>query len=271
MKRMTREQLLSLKQQEVKFLSSRKVLEYYDHPIDQMFYGVALRHDISVSYERPQTKYPCYGMEIEIGLHNVDMLTSYELKKCIAAGIRFQLVKMNLVGKFSLQEDGSVPSGFELVFAPFPIYRCLTIIEQVLGRHGLEWFGNNEVDAGVHITVDKFERNEDAVLFNNVWMDEVFRLRYAGIIGRAPTSYCLIRPPVNNIKELYKQNDKSAVHVRDNGSVEVRAFHSTLRRHQTAEQLRLVDAVRGFVIRDDVNTVQDVLAQLKKSPKWRGF
>ena len=250
--------LRKLKQQEVDYLKSKEVRELYkDEPWKMMAYGVMLRHTNIVDYVRTPGV-ANYGVEIEYDLRPVDFLSVSEVKKSLAAGVRLGLIRAGWGTNFSLEEDSSVPMGFEVVLGPAPKDKVLRTILHVLGGWRLEDFTDfMSDDMGVHVTVDKYPHEHQKQLFMEVWNNKWTHILFHRLIGRAPNDYCRIME--KDEKGKYIADDYGIVRERKNGALEVRAFRHSGHHAVTMAQVRFVIKIDEWIRNGgtDLNQLHD--------------
>lgn len=261
--------LKQLKKQEVAYLTSRVVNEHYaEEPWKMMAYGVMLRHTNMVQYERTPGV-ANYGVEIEYDLRPTDYLTKEELKKCIAAGVRHDLIHAGWGNNFSVEEDGSIPNGFEIVLGPRPLDVVRRTLLMVLNGSSLPTFTNYDSDkVGVHVTVDKYPHEWQKVLFMDVWNHPWLHTIYHRLIGRKPNEFC--RLMTKDKKGKYIKDEYGIVKERDNGSLEVRAFRNSGHPGVTMTQVSFVAEI-DRIIRQGVNDIDEVFDTLAKDSRFKGI
>lgn len=261
--------LRQLKMREVNFLKSREVLKLFkDEPWKMMAYGVMLRHTNMVKYQ-PQNNHLNYGIELEYSLKPTDYLTKQELKKCLAAGLRQMFIERGWGTNFSIEEDGTVPDGFEIVLGPHNINEVLYALRGI----GADKLFNKFIDldatnVGVHITVDKFAHQWQKNLFIDVWHEPWIHTLYSRIIGREPNQFCQLMNKRTN--GTYEPNDYGIVSERENGSLEVRAFRNTGRIGHTGAQLQMVVHIDNWIRRGG-NNLDKLYEDMKDWVFLRGF
>lgn len=229
--------------QRVNYLKSKMVRELYkEHEYMLIGPAVASRHTACADYKGLQGSGRNYGVEIEVGLKHCDYFGFEDVKECIASGVRLALVRAGWGFGFSVQDDNSVPLGFEIVLAPAPIDKIKRTLRRVYGRHGLRELGDFGKHTGLHVTVDPLPTDKATLLFyrffNDPWIAETLR----PVIGRPSNKYCE-RSHISSISDLAKLPRESAVRPRENGSHEVRVFASTGDMGRTDLQLEMVDKV----------------------------
>lgn len=239
-------EMRKLKQLEVDYLKNRIVKDLYaDEPWKMMAYGVMLRHTNMVSYVRKEGVNN-YGVEIEYSLRPTDYLTKQELSKCLAAGLRLELIKAGWGKNFSIEQDGSVPDGFELVLGPNDYETVFRTLLQVMRPNILQDYIDYGADnVGVHVTVDKFPHVWQKQLFMTVWNHPWFHTQWGHLIGRKPNEYCRLMAMRRD--GTFEKDEYGIVKERENGAIEVRAFRNCGIASVIACQVRLVFEIDKWI------------------------
>lgn len=261
--------LLQLKKRETDFLRSMvdKGL-YKKEPWKMMAYGVMLRHTNMVDYVRTPGV-PNYGVELEYSLRPADYLTRDELKKCLSAGIRKSLIDLGWGTNFSIEEDGTVPDGFEIVLGPRRLEEVLfalrTIGDDKIFR---EFIDHNADNVGVHITVDKFPHQWQTTMFIDVWNHPWTHTWFGRLIGRKPNQYCRLMERQSD--GTYKPDEYGVVNIRENGCLEVRAFRNSVLPNASMAQLQLVHHIDKW-IRNGGNDIDKLFEEAESWHFARGI
>lgn len=261
--------LLQLKKRETDFLRSMVVKGLYKkEPWKMMAYGVMLRHTNMVDYVRTPGVHN-YGVELEYSLRPADYLTRDELKKCLSAGIRKSLIDLGWGMNFSIEEDGTVPDGFEIVLGPRRLEEVLfalrTIGDDKVFREFIDYNADN---VGVHITVDKFPHQWQTTMFIDVWNHLWMYTRFGKIIGRKPNQYCRLMERQSD--GTYKPDEYGVVNIRENGCLEVRAFRNSGLPNTPMVQLQLVHHIDKW-IRNGGNDIDKLFEEAESWHFARGI
>lgn len=261
--------LLQLKKRETDFLRSMVVKGLYKkEPWKMMAYGVMLRHTNMVDYIRTPG-FPNYGVELEYSLRPADYLTRDELKKCLSAGIRKSLIDLGWGTNFSIEEDGTVPDGFEIVLGPRRLEEVLFALRAIGDdRVFREFIDYNADNVGVHITVDKFVHKWQTTMFIDVWNHPWTHTWFGRLIGRKPNQYCHLMERQSD--GTYKPDEYGVVNIRENGCLEVRAFRNCLLPNATMAQLQLVHHIDKW-IRNGGNDIDKLFEEAESWHFARGI
>lgn len=266
---LTPAEMRKLKQLEVDYLKNRIVKDLYaDEPWKMMAYGVMLRHTNMVSYVRKEGVNN-YGVEIEYSLRPTDYLTKQELSKCLAAGLRLELIKAGWGKNFSIEQDGSVPDGFELVLGPNDNDNVLKTILYILKHNILKNYVDYGADnVGVHVTVDKYPHTWQKILFMDVWNHPMLHKKWGRLIGRKPNEFCRL---MNKRRDgTYEKDEYGIVKERENGALEVRAFRNCGIASVIFCQVRFVIAI-DKLIRNGVCKIDEVFDEMSKWETYHGI
>lgn len=261
--------LRQLKMREVNFLKSREVQKLFkNEPWKMMAYGVMLRHTNMVKYQ-PQNNHLNYGVELEYSLKPTDYLTKQELKKCLAAGLRQMFIEHGWGTNFSIEEDGTVPDGFEIVLGPRRLEEVLYALRKIGDDKVFRAFIDHNADnVGVHITVDKFPHQWQTTMFIDVWNHLWMYTRFGKIIGRKPNQYCRLMEKQRD--GTYKPDEYGVVNIRENGCLEVRAFRNSGLPNTPLVQLQLVHHIDKW-IRNGGNDIDKLFEEAESWHFARGI
>lgn len=259
-------QMAELKYQEGRWLNDKAVQEFYrDDPHKHVGYGVSMRHTASQQFKRPHEGLDvgtCFGVELEFELEYTSFVGKNEVGKSISAGIRHQLFKMGLAPLgFSVQEDGSLSNGLEVVLPPLPVYRLKQVLRKIYNKHGLQWLAKESEHTGLHVTVDWLPEPQ-AVHFWNFWQMPIVYDAFRDIINRDPNHFCGLTSYVSSYSEMRQSPRKSSVYLRDNKSMEVRVFKGSIDVNVAIQQIMLVK--RAYMLAERGLTDLQIFQSLKK-------
>lgn len=240
-----RESLTMISQGMYRFLTNPAVLNVYERNFDRIFTGIALRHDISLdTVTRPAGR--GYGMEVELSLNSAVSIPHVVTTEHVAAWLRSDFLYRGFGRQFSIQKDGTVPYGFEVVTGVLDELHLRRAMGVLVNSDVLRLMWDSKANTGVHFTVDKFPHSWQTLLFYNMFNDRDFLRTYKHIIGRNPNRFCKVSGFVRTIREAKSFGKYSAVNIRKNGSIEVRLFRTDL--DKLAQQFDLVRRVEAKIL-----------------------
>lgn len=252
--------LATLSQGMHRFLTNPAVHDVYDREFDRVFTGIALRHDISLdTATRPAGR--GYGMEVELSLNSAVSIPHAVTTEHVTAWLRSDFLYRGFGRQFSIQKDGTVPYGFEIVTGVLDELNLRRAMVVLVDCAALRMMWDSKANTGVHFTVDKFPHSWQTLLFYNMFNDKDFLRAYKHIIGRNPNRFCKVSGFVRTIREAKSFGKYSAVNIRKNGSIEVRLFRTDLTK--LAQQFELVRRVEAKVLfarrsKDLATSLQDL-------------
>lgn len=255
-----RESLAMISQGMYQFLTNPAVLNVYERNFDRVFTGVALRHDISLdTATRPAGR--GYGMEVELSLNSAVSIPHAVTTEHVTAWLRSDFLYRGFGCQFSIQKDGTVPYGFEVVTGVLDELNLRRAMGVLVDCAALRMMWDSETNTGVHFTVDKFPHSWQTLLFYNMFNDKDFLNAYKHVVGRNPNRFCKVSGFVRTVREAKSFGKYSAVNIRKNGSIEVRLFRTDLT--TLTQQFDLVRRVEAKVLnarkpKDLATSLQDL-------------
>lgn len=261
---------LHLRKEVIKYMTSKTVQEAYTKtPMLLTAPSPSARHTMTADYKTPP-QYRGYkellGVELEYEVYPTDLLSEHEMLLCLSASLRKRLILGDLGNSFTVQQDGSLKSGFELVLPPIPIQPLMRFIRHI-HQDVLKHYVYSTETTGLHVTVNKLP-DDKALLFYQLWNDERFISQNIHIIGRTPNQYCKIGT-VATIEEAKRRKKHWAVIFRANGAMEVRLMRHTADWFKTNCQLMFLNDVYNWIATGECKTIESVLDKIFLNKQWR--